>query len=75
MSNRRAAPRLARILIKGLAVKLIPCRTLENHDATLSDEFALEIGGEIVIPNRWNDDLDPATGAAERFEDLGDHEP
>jgi len=35
---------------------------LHSHDAPLAEEFPLEIGGEPVAPERWNDDLDPATG-------------
>ncbi|MDQ8043521.1 MAG: aldehyde dehydrogenase family protein [Patulibacter sp.] len=36
---------------------------LNSHDATLDGEFALDIGGELVEPTTWVDDLDPATGA------------
>ncbi|WP_209021950.1 aldehyde dehydrogenase family protein [Nocardioides sp. 503] len=34
---------------------------LQDHDAALPERFPLDIGGELQDPERWNDDLDPAT--------------
>lgn len=36
---------------------------LENHDDALPERFPLDVGGELRDPERWSQNLDPATGS------------